>query len=137
MNKTRKDFQFLAELRTSEATALAKAGKQHGAYYLSGFAAECALKACIAKRTRRHDFPDAKYANKIHTHNLEELLKLARLDALLEQDIKSKPHLAINWGVVKGWSIDSRYETLGLNGKDMVAAVNAADGVLQWIKLYW
>ena len=108
-----------------------------GAYYLAGYAVECALKACIARQTRRHDFPNARYANQVHTHDLGELLKLARLNDQLDKDKKTKPQLATNWGVVEGWKVDSRYETSGLNGKDMAAAVNSSDGVLEWIKLYW
>ncbi len=136
--RTRKDFQRLAELRAGEASSLVKVGKQQGAYYLGGFAVECALKACIAKKTKRHDFPaDAKYAYKVYTHNLEELLKLAHLDAELDRQVRSSPQLAINWAVVSQWNVDSRYETTGLNGKDMVAAVNSSEGVLQWIKLFW
>ena len=138
MRKNRRDFQRLAELRASEAATLANKRNQLGAYYLAGLSIECALKACIAKKTRRHDFPnDAKYANKVYSHNLEELLKLAQLEAHLDRDMKARPQLAINWGVVKAWNVDSRYELSGLSGKDMVAAVNSLDGVLQWIKLYW
>jgi HEPN domain-containing protein len=138
LRKTRKDFQRLANLRAKEAADLAKAGKQQGAYYLGGLAVECALKACIAKKTRRHDFPfEATYARRVYTHNLEELLKLAQLDDELDGEVRSRRQLGINWGIVKSWSVDSRYETSGLNGRDMVAAVNSPEGVLQWIKLYW
>jgi HEPN domain-containing protein len=92
IRRTRKDFQRLAELRANEAASLAKTGKQQGAFYLGGFAIECALKACIAKKTRRHDFPtDAKYAGKVYTHNLEELLKLAQLETELDREIRAKP----------------------------------------------
>ncbi len=128
----------MAELRINEAVNLAHKRNQQGAYYLAGLAVECALKACIAKKTRRHDFPsDARYASKVYTHNLEELLKLAQLDADLDKEIRARPLLAVNWGVVKAWNVDSRYETSGLNGRDMVAAVSSAEGVLQWIKRYW
>jgi hypothetical protein len=72
--KTRRDFQRLADLRAQEASTLAKASNQHGAYYLGGFAIECALKACIAKQTKRHEFPlDPRYANRVYTHDLGEL----------------------------------------------------------------
>src|SRR5260370_4028034 len=99
MRKTRKDFERLAELRAKEDTALDKTGKQQGAYYLGGFAVECAIKACIAKKTRRHEFPaDAKYANKVYTHDLVELLKLAQLKTQLDSDMTTKPLLATNWG---------------------------------------
>ncbi len=136
--KTRKDFQRLAELRAKEAATLAKTGNHQGAYYLAGFAVECALKACIAKTTRRHEFPvDKDYAGKVYTHNLDQLLMLAHLDAQLGQDMKIRPVLAKNWDLVRRWKVDSRYETSNLGGRDLTLAVNSADGVLQWIELHW
>ena len=48
----RADFQKLAEIRLEEAATLLNAGKFDGAYYLSGYAVECGLKACIAKQTK-------------------------------------------------------------------------------------
>src|SRR5438094_2593762 len=112
--------------------------KKMGAFYLGGLAIECALKACIAKKTRRYEFPrDRKYVDKVYSHDLSELLKLAGLNDQLDQDLKSNRNLATNWGVVKSWNIDSRYEASGLKGSDMNVAVNSADGVLQWIKLRW
>jgi hypothetical protein len=35
-------------------------------YYLAGYPVEFALKACIAKSTERHDFPDKRRANQSH-----------------------------------------------------------------------
>jgi hypothetical protein len=61
MNRT--DFQQLAELRLREAEALLAAGLPDGAYHLAGYSVECALKACIAKRTQLHDFPEKKLVN--------------------------------------------------------------------------
>ena len=136
--KTRKDFQRLTELRAKEATTLARSRNQQGAYYLAGFAVECALKACIAKKTKRHDFPaDAKHAGRVYSHDLTELLKLADLHNQLDRDMRGNPQLAANWGVVKAWRVDCRYETSGLNGKDMVDSLDSPDGVLTWIKLRW
>jgi hypothetical protein len=54
----RKDFQELAAVRLKEARVLLRAGCYEGAYYLAGYAVECALKACISKQTERHEFPD-------------------------------------------------------------------------------
>jgi len=136
--KTRKNFQRLTELRAKEATTLARSRNQQGAYYLAGFAVECALKACIAKKTKRHDFPaDAKHAGRVYSHDLTELLKLAGLDSQLDRDMRGNPQLAANWGVVKAWRVDCRYETSGLSGKDMVDSLDSPDGVLTWIKLRW
>ena len=47
MNRT--DLQQPALTRLAEAKALLAAGFPAGAYYLAGYAVECALKACIAK----------------------------------------------------------------------------------------
>jgi hypothetical protein len=136
--KTRKDFQRLADIRAKEAVVLARSRNQQGAYYLAGFAVECALKACIAKKTRRHDFPaDVKHAGRVYSHDLTELLKLADLDGQLDKDMKISRKLATNWGVIKAWKINCRYEIFGLNGKDMVDSLNSPDGVLAWIKLHW
>jgi HEPN domain-containing protein len=53
----RADFQQLAELRLQDAEALLQAGRYEAAYYLAGYAIECALKACIAKRTEAESSP--------------------------------------------------------------------------------
>ena len=135
---TRKDFQLLAELRANEAAVLARNGNEQGAYYLAGMAIECALKACIAKRTRKHEFPpDRKYIDRAYSHELTELLKLAGLNDRLDKDMKTKPELGTNWGVVKSWKVDSRYETSGLRGADMCMAIMGPDGVLTWIRKRW
>ena len=56
----RQDLQSLARTRHAEAKALLRAGRSDGAYYLAGYAVECGLKACIAKATKRYDFPEKK-----------------------------------------------------------------------------
>jgi hypothetical protein len=38
----RRDFKILAELRSEEVLILLAKGKQQGAYYLAGYAVECA-----------------------------------------------------------------------------------------------
>jgi len=53
----RTDLQLLAETRLDEAQALLIASRWSGAYYLVGYAVECAFKACIAKSTKQDDFP--------------------------------------------------------------------------------
>jgi len=135
---TRKDFQRLADLRAREAGALLRTRNPIGSYYLAGYAVECALKACIAKRTRRHEFPaKADYVRRLYTHDLEDLLRLAALEDQLKDDMSRNGSLAKNWLIVKGWSEESRYESSGLNGKDLHSAVAGPDGVLLWIKQRW
>ena len=135
---TRRDFQRLAELRVREAGALLRTRNPAGAFYLSGYAIECALKACIARKSRRHEFPpNVNYVRSLYTHKLEELLQLADLDKQLANDMKTNIGLATNWGVVKSWSEESRYRISGFNGKDLYTAVAGPDGGLLWIKQRW
>jgi HEPN domain-containing protein len=54
----RNDLRRLARIRLKEARMLLEADCSDGSYYLCGYAIECALKACIARNTQRHDFPD-------------------------------------------------------------------------------
>lgn len=134
----RRDFQRLADLRAGEAGALVRSRKEMGAYYVAGYAVECALKACIAKTTKRYEFPPKNdYVRKLYSHNLEELLRIAGLEKQLEADSKANPDLAINWGVVKSWNEESRYITSGLKGRDLYAAISGPNGILLWIKQRW
>ncbi len=134
----RRDFKLLADLRAKEARILLTKGKQQGAYYLAGYAVECALKACIAKTTKRYQFsPKPQHAHKLYTHELDKLLSLAGLDAQLKKDMAMNKTFEANWSTVKDWTEESRYRTSGLNGKDTYNAVVGTDGVLPWIKLRW
>jgi HEPN domain-containing protein len=92
----RRDFQRLALVRLDEARVLLEAEKFEGSYYLSGYVVECALKACIAKKTQRHDFPDKALTNSSYSHELTTLLRCADLDALLELEFSKRPQLESN-----------------------------------------
>ncbi|MCZ6677854.1 MAG: HEPN domain-containing protein [Candidatus Poribacteria bacterium] len=93
-----------------EAKVLLDHGCAPGAYYLLGYAVECALKACIAKKTRRYDFPDRKRVNDNYTHDLDKLLTVANLKDELERERQSNPNLEDNWTIVREWSEQSRYD---------------------------
>jgi HEPN domain-containing protein len=134
----RRDFKALASLRANEARILLNRGRNQGAYYLAGYAIECALKACISKKTKRFQFPPKrKYVDRMYGHDLDALLDLADLNGPLQKEIAVNPAFAANWNTVKDWSAESRYKTSGLNGKDMYNAVTGPNGVFPWIKLRW
>lgn len=136
----RQELQEISKLRRKEAAALLKANHSAGAYYLLGYSVECALKACIAKQTKRHDFPDKDLATKAHVHNLEQLLKLAGLARDLETDMKANNTLELNWAVVKDWKELSRYTTAisAADARDLYLACTARkNGVLSWIRAKW
>jgi HEPN domain-containing protein len=106
----RRNFQELARIRLKEARLLLGAGFWEGAYYLGGYAVECLLKACIARKTERHDFPDRHRTNQSYTDDLEKLLRLAELKEVFEEAGRQDPELAYNWQTVGKWSEQSRYE---------------------------
>ena len=75
----RADLQRLFRLRIQKARSLLRAGLPNGAYYLAGYSVECAIKACIARETQSHDFPDKERVQKSYTHKPAELLRVANL----------------------------------------------------------
>lgn len=136
----RSELQQLARLRIKEAKILLDSGSYEGAYYLAGYAVECALKACIAKRTKRYDFPDRKLANESYTHNLTSLVKVAGLETALREEIESIKAFGTNWAVVKDWSEESRYRTSipRSTAVDFYSAIlSRKNGVLPWLKKRW
>ena len=136
----RVDFQTLAKIRLDEAKVLLDNGKPDGAYYLAGYAVECALKACIAKRPKRHDFPvEPATLREYYTHNLEQLVKVADLKRLHEADLRSNTALKANWAIVKDWDETGRYKQWTLTeAQDLFNAISAKlDGVLAWIRRHW
>jgi HEPN domain-containing protein len=93
----RADLQRLSRLRIQEARSLFAMKHYSGAYYLAGYSVECALKACIAKRTQRFDFPDRDRAYKSYTHRLPELLKGAGLSENFDMVTKTDSDLEASW----------------------------------------
>ena len=130
---------MLAQIRMREARALLNAGFPDGAYYLAGYSVECALKACIAKGTRKHDFPDKKRVDSSHTHSLRELVKLANLEDMRLQEANQYPAFRNNWDVVEAWSEQSRYRRHDeQSAQILVDAVDKRNqGVIAWVKRYW
>src|SRR2546421_10186200 len=137
----RADFQKLAELRIRDAKILLDSKQYEGAYYLAGYAVECALKACIARKTKRHDFPaNEKTVREYYTHELEKLVKGADLGAALKAKESSDVQFRLNWAVVKDWKEQARYETQidEKRARDLYSAItNKHHGVLSWLKKYW
>jgi len=136
----RNDLQIISRLRVKEAKKLLDAGYPSGAYYLLGYAVECAIKSCIAKNVKRHDFPDKDLAQRAFQHDLTKLLQTAGLWQKLLNDIKSDQSLNNNWAVVKDWKVESRYSATvsKIKASDFYSACTARKhGILKWLKNYW
>lgn len=136
----RRDLQHLSRLRARESRLLFRSGSYQGAYYLMGYAVECALKACIARQFGRHEFPDKKIVDDSYTHSLEKLLSVSGLRRQLETESGANPNLAANWNVVKDWSEISRYRySIGRqDAQGLYSACTARrHGILTWIRRRW
>ncbi|MSQ53087.1 MAG: DNA-binding protein [Betaproteobacteria bacterium] len=137
---TRQELHDLSRLRVREARALLNARHHAGAYYLLGYSVECALKACIARKVRKFDFPDKKTVNDSYVHDLNQLLGVTGLRDSFLREAKASKALDINWTIVKDWSEQARYSTTisEKQARDLYSAyLSRSNGVLRWIRPSW
>jgi hypothetical protein len=72
----RNDFRELARIRLREARVLLRNSCLKGHIIYPAMCIECAIKACIAKQTKRFDFPDKRTVQDSHSHDLEQLIRV-------------------------------------------------------------
>lgn len=134
----RLEFQELAVERLGDANALLTAGRYSGAYYVAGYAVECALKACISKRTRQNDFPPLT-SKGYYTHEINALRKTAGLDGDFELEAKEDQVFETYWKVASAWTEQARYQQIEqkLAEQLLMAIDDPQHGVLQWLKKNW
>ncbi|WP_162342719.1 HEPN domain-containing protein [Cyclobacterium salsum] len=134
----RNSLQELSRLRIREGKILLDNQFYDGAYYLCGYSVECALKACIAKKTKQYDFPDKKVVIESHTHEIIKLVKIAGLEIDLRNRLID-PNFQLNWTLVKDWSEISRYRRNSeLEALDLYSAITTKKhGIMTWIKKHW
>jgi HEPN domain-containing protein len=141
MANERATFQKLAHVRIDEAKVLLGHGQSSGAYYLAGYAIECALKAVIARQFRADEIPDRALVTKIYTHDLSDLLRLAGLESELDVAKRLDPGLDRRWSIVKTWKEQARYSLwTDLDASSMIDAVagdGSTGGLFQWLTARW
>jgi len=139
LNRT--ELQQLSDERIEDAKALLATSRWPGAYYLAGYALECALKSCVLAYVERTGiiFEDKKFAEKCWTHDLEALVKQADLIAERGLAIAANAQLGTNWLIAKDWSEIARYRlsTQQQAEKLVEAITDSKDGVLPWVKNHW
>jgi HEPN domain-containing protein len=135
----RSEFRRLSGIRLKEAQVLLSARRYAGAYYLAGYAVECALKACIAKQVRRSQFPDRRTVMDSYTHDLEKLARVARLGPQLRRLESLDREFSRNWATTRGWNEDSRYQIAAAEeARDLLDAItDQAHGVMSWLQQHW
>jgi HEPN domain-containing protein len=138
MELSRQEFQRLAEERLDDAEALLRAERFGGAYYVAGYAVECALKACIASKTKAESWPPREVKQTHYIHDLEKLLITAGLkDA---HELETNGSLKDNWLTVSDWSEEARYESNRQEPqarKLLDAITDTQSGVLTWLRNRW
>ncbi len=137
----RANLQHLSNERVEDARALLATSRWSGAYYLTGYALECALKSCILAHIERTGviFEDKKFAEQCWTHDLELLTKKGGLDANFGVAMGANSQLELNWQVARGWTEASRYQINTQTAAEELfrAVIDVPDGVLTWVKNYW
>ena len=136
----RGDFQQFAEEHLRNAKALLDAGLYSGAYYMCGYVVECALKACICRRTKQFDFyPKPSIHRLAWSHEIKDLIEASGLKGEFDRARQEDKDLDVNWKSVEGWKADSRYETHSQNDAQRLfdAISNPDHGVLSCIKQNW
>ncbi len=139
---TKAEWQRIAEERVRDAAVLLKSRRWTAAYCLTGYAVECALKACIVVYVKKNAdvvFREKKYSEKCWTHDIEELLKLAGLRVTRDADAPVNSALWLSWQVVKDWNELARYQRKTRDDAENLyeAVTHTANGVLPWIKTHW
>ena len=135
---TKKTFELLAVDWVRQARALlAAAGAPDAAFYIAGYSVECALKAVI---TKGETLPDRGFADRVYTHDLDNLLDLAGLRATFGHASSANPGLRGSWQVVQTWNEAARY-TRGRSQADVERFLDAidhtSDGILPWLQQKW
>lgn len=136
---TRQNLQCIAQAKIDDAQLLLQSRRFSNAYYLSGYAIEMGLKACIAKMISAHMIPDKRFIQDIHTHDLKSLVGLSGLKGELKTREDADPAFAANWSLVCQWTPECRYSSIDpYTAQTMIdAIVSPKSGVLEWIKTHW
>ncbi|MGO8819510.1 MAG: DNA-binding protein [Terriglobia bacterium] len=136
----RDKLRHLADDRLKEAAVLLDQACWTGAYYMTGLAVECALKAYLASAVQQYDFPDKNFVIRAYTHKLRELVQLdGVLWGELQKEVGGDVKLRSNWDTVLGWNDENRYETVEeRQAKSLYAATTEpSSGVMEWIRRRW
>ena len=136
----RRDLKKLVDGRLKDAHVLKSNRRYATAYYIAGYAVECAIKVCIATQFHRNTIPDKDVVLNTYKHDFEVLLRNAGLFDKLKAEINVNPGLFSSWNVVKDWRPDARYKTsvTGLEARDLIDAIeDPHNGILQWLAQHW
>lgn len=135
----RSDLQALAVAKAADAQLLLANRRNANAFYLSGYAIELGLKACIAKQIIAQAIPDRAFVNSIYNHSFGNLVGVAGLSLALKEEQAADPTFATYWGIAGQWNESSRYVATDIYTAQLMvqAVVDPASGLLKWIQQHW
>lgn len=135
----RTDLQAIAQAKLDDAVLLSEHRRFSNAYYLSGYAVEIGLKACIARQITTDVIPDRGFINDTYRHELKKLIGIAGLTRELQDREGQDPAFAANWALVAQWNPEVRYESVDSYSAQLLlqAITDNTVGVFPWIRQYW
>jgi len=140
------ELRQMAEERIRDSKALIDGGRWEFAYYVAGYAVECALKPCLLARMIHTGWifeEDVKKVDDCRTHEFLKLIQIAGLRDELKDKLKESAlaggEFVTNWETVNLWKVTSRYEIkTESDAKRLFTAItDEPHGVLRWIRNYW
>ena len=149
----RVELQAMAEERIKDAKALLDGGRWEFAYYVAGYAVECALKACLLAQMIHTAwvFQEKWEAKVCLTHEFGKLIDLAGLRDELNNKLAASAAaapavggppggaFAVYWAAALLWKVESRYQPrTEADARELYEAITQdPHGVLLWIKNFW
>lgn len=133
------DLKAIAQAKLHDAALLQSHGRHSNAYYLFGYSVEIGLKAVIAKGFLAGVIPDRTFVQKIHTHDLDQLIGLAGLKEKLDARRARSALFDQHWIVVSGWSESARYDIVDeFTAATMAEAMlSEEEGIFGWLQSNW
>ena len=139
------ELQALTEERIKDAKALLDGKRWAFAYYVGGYAVECALKSCLLARMVHTGwiFEDKANVKDCLTHDFGQLVHLAglksELDAAFTASAAAGKEFIGYWGTVSAWQVTTRYVPKSqAEAEELYEAItNDPNGVLKWIRNHW
>lgn len=125
-------FRELQKRFFDDARELERAGKYQLAYYLGGYATECAIKAVICKKIPAHAYPPKNTSSTHYVHDIEMLLRTAKLKETLEASKEEK--LQVAFQLVKEWEPNVRYEITKKSAKVCQDFLEAVEVFTKWLE---
>ncbi len=132
----RADLLLMTDERLADAQVLWAGERWAFAYYVAGYAVECALKACVLSRMVHTGLVFERKLPEFRTHKLNDLIEIAGLRTELNARQSDGTGFAVNWDRVVKWTEESRYSDRSESEAEklLAAITEPTDGVLAWLR---